>query len=208
MESTCANLYPLVSYFVQFWLLLFNQASWSSSVHLYPVSSVHLWTFWISPFFFSLFTVNFFLFFPFFPLFTFFTFPLRRSIMESKWPLVVPHWSLIGFWHNGFPKDTPRKLHINFQLSTYLGSAPSPMCLQSVILDSRRKLLDPKRILGAFWHTGCPTDASNKLQINFQKSFPIPGSSKASSKCHPWSLRGCWRFLRGIFVVFGIMDVI
>ena len=39
-----------------------------------------------------------------------------------------------------FLKGTSRKLHINFHTSSFLGSAPSPMCLQSVIMESKRTL--------------------------------------------------------------------
>ena len=50
------------------------------------------------------------------------------------------------------------------------------------------------------------------VHINFQISTvqeigTTPGFSRASSKCHPWSLGGSWRFLRGVLVVFDIVDV-
>ena len=69
-----------------------------------------------------------------------------------------------------------------------------------------------KAVQGWFWHNGCPNDTSMKLRINFQisnflESVPTPGFSRVSSKCHPWSLRGCWWFLREVFVVFDVMDV-
>ena len=53
---------------------------------------------------------------------------------------------------------------------------------------------------------------SRKLHINFQistllESGSTPGFSRASIKFYPWSQRGCWRFLRGVLVVFDIMDV-
>ena len=59
---------------------------------------------------------------------------------------------------------------------------------------------------------GCPKDISRKLRINFQistllESGPTPGFSRASSKCLPWSLRGRSRFLRGVLVVFDMVDV-
>ena len=38
------------------------------------------------------------------------------------------------------------------------------------------------------------------------ESGPTPGFSRASSKCHPWSLRGRWRLLRGVLVVFDMVD--
>ncbi len=118
-----------------------------------------------------------------------------------------------GFWHGGCVKDTLRKLHISFQISTCLGSAPSPMCLQSVIMKSKRTLEVPERSLGGFWDGGCLKDTSRKIHINFQVSIipesgPPPGFSRASSKCHPRSLRGCWGFLRGVLVVFDKTDVL
>ena len=70
--------------------------------------------------------------------------------MESKRTLEVPGRGLGGFCFGGCLKDTSRKLHINFQISMGLGSAPSPMCLQSVIMESKRKLEVPDRSLGGF----------------------------------------------------------
>ena len=70
--------------------------------------------------------------------------------MESKRTLVVPESSLGGFRHNGYPKDISRKLRINFQVSTLQGSVSSPMCLQSVIMESKRTLEVPERSLGGF----------------------------------------------------------
>ena len=51
-----------------------------------------------------------------------------------------------------------------------------------------------------------------KLHIHFQvstllESASSPGFSRASSKCHYWSLGGCWRFLRGVLLVFDMVDV-
>ena len=89
-------------------------------------------------------------------------------------------------------------------------------CLQSIIqvssLESKRMLGVPERSFGGFWHNEWPKDTSRKLHINFQfytcpGSAPTPWFSRASSKCHPWSLRGRWWFLRGVLVVFDIMNV-
>ena len=119
-------------------------------------------------------------------------------------------WLLLTWWKSqGYIK---KAIHINFQVSTFLGCAPSPMYLQSVIMESKRTLEVPDRSLGGFWGTVCPQDTSRKLYIDFQlftflKSDPTPGFSRASSKCHPWSLRGGWRFLRGVLDVFDIRDV-
>ena len=46
------------------------------------------------------------------------------------------------------PKDASRKLHINFQIFTFLEIAQYCMCLQSVILKSKRMLEVPERSLG------------------------------------------------------------
>ena len=70
--------------------------------------------------------------------------------MESKRRLEVPERRLHGFLDGGCLKDTSRELHINFQISTLLGSAPSPMCLQSVIMESKRRLEVAERSLGGF----------------------------------------------------------
>ena len=91
-------------------------------------------------------------------------------ILESKMMLEVPERSLGSFRHNGCPKQTTRKLHINFLISTYLGSGPSPMCLQSVIMESKRMLVVPERSLGSFCHGGCHKDIPRKFHINFQIS--------------------------------------
>ena len=135
---------------------------------------------------------------------------LQCIIMKSKRTLEVPEMSLGGLWHGGCLKNTSRKLRINCQIS--LGSAPSPMYLQSFILESKRTLVVPERSLGGFWHDRCLNDTLRKLHINFQmsshlESGPTPGFSRTSSKCHPWSLKGRWWFLRGVLVVFDILDV-
>ena len=39
---------------------------------------------------------------------------IQVSSLESKRKLVVPERALCGFWQNGCPKDTLRKLYINF----------------------------------------------------------------------------------------------
>ena len=132
--------------------------------------------------------------------------------MESKRMLVVPDRSLGGVWHGGCPKDISRKLRINCQVCTFLGSAPSTMCLQSIIMESKRMLDLPERSLGGFFYGGSLQDKSRKLHINFQvstllESLPTPGFSRASSMCHLWSLRGCWKFLSGVLVVFDMVDV-
>ena len=75
---------------------------------------------------------------------------LQNVIMESKRMLTVPDRSLGGFLYGVSLKDIPRKLHINFQISTCLGSALSPRCLQSVIMESKRMLEVPDRSLGGF----------------------------------------------------------
>jgi hypothetical protein len=95
---------------------------------------------------------------------------LQSVIMESKRTLVVPERSLCGSGHVGYPKDTSRKLHINFQISTFLGSAQSSMCLQSIIMESKRMLVVPERSLGSFCHGGCHKDIPRKLHINFRIS--------------------------------------
>ena len=70
--------------------------------------------------------------------------------MESKRTLGVPERSLSGFWHNGCHTNTSRKLHINFQISICLGSAPSPTCLHNVIMESKRTVEVPDRSLDDF----------------------------------------------------------
>ena len=179
------------------------------------------------------------------PLHIFFLYPCIQSVCPPCTQYVCPtsmeSKSLGGFWHGGCPKDTSRKLHINFQISTCLGSASSPMCLQSGNMESKRTLEVPERSLGGFWDAVCPKDTSRKLHINFHiytilertpslmclqsiimetrklhidfqvstllESASSPGFSRASSKCHPWSQRGCWRFLRGVLVVFDTVVV-
>ena len=98
---------------------------------------------------------------------------IQVSSSESKRTLEVPERSFGGFWHGGCPKDTPRKLHINFQICTCLGSAPSPICLQNVIMESKRTLEVPERSLGGLWDGGWLKDTSRKLHINFQVSTPM-----------------------------------
>ena len=95
------------------------------------------------------------------------------------------------------------------------GKQSTSWVLQSVIqvsfLESKWTLVVPERSLDDFWQTGCLKNAWGKLHINFQissylESGRTPGFSRASSKCHPWSLWGRWRFLRGVLVVFEMVD--
>ena len=88
--------------------------------------------------------------------------------------------------------------------------------LQSVIqvssLESKRLLEVPERSLGGFPRGGCLNDTSRKIHINFQVSTVLesgltPGYSIATSKCHPWSLRGRRKILRGVLVVFENVDL-
>ena len=106
---------------------------------------------------------------------------IQVSSLESMRTLEVPERSFGGFWHGGCLKDTSRKLHINFQISTCLGSASSPMCLQSVIMESKRMLEVPERSLGGFWDAGYHMDTSRKLHINFQVST-LPESAPSMRK--------------------------
>ena len=98
---------------------------------------------------------------------------LQVSSLESKRILKVPERSVGGIWHIGYHKETSRKLHINFHIYTILESTPSLICLQSIIMESKRMLEVPERSLGGFWHTGCPKDASRLLHINIQISTLI-----------------------------------
>ena len=95
------------------------------------------------------------------------------------------------------------KLHINFQISTCLGSAPSAMCLQSVIMEFTRTLEVLDRSLGGFRHGECLKDTSRKLCINFQISTLMEigetsGLSRASSKESKRTLMVSERSLGGI----------
>jgi hypothetical protein len=46
--------------------------------------------------------------------------------------------------------DVPRKLRINFQIFTLLGSGPRPRFSRVSSLDSKKRLVVPERILGGF----------------------------------------------------------
>ena len=102
-------------------------------------------------------------------------------------------------------------MHINFQFSTCLGSAPSPMCLQRVILESMRMLEVPERSFGRFRHGGCLKDTSRILQgscISIFRSLPVweVHHLLCVSRASSCSLKGRWRFLRGVLVVFEMVD--
>ena len=69
--------------------------------------------------------------------------------MESKRTLAVPERSLGGFEHGGCLKNTPRKLHINFQVSTLLESGPTPG-FSIASCKSKMTLEAPERSFGGF----------------------------------------------------------
>ena len=111
--------------------------------------------------------------------------------------------NLGGFWHGGCPRDISRKLHFNFQVSTILGNAPSPMCLQGFIMETRRTLEVPERSLGGFWHGGCLKDTSMKLHISFQistflGSAPSPMCLQSVNIESKRTQVGSWRCLGGV----------
>ena len=81
--------------------------------------------------------------------------------MESKRTMDVPERSLLDFCDGRCPKDKSRKLHINFQISTCLGSGPTPgfsWVLLSVThvssMEPKRTLIVPERNLGDFLYNG------------------------------------------------------
>ena len=80
----------------------------------------------------------------------------RASSKESKRFLVVPERSLGGFRHNEYPKYTLRKVCINFQISTFLGSGPTLGLSRASSKESKRTLVAPERSLGGFWHNEYP----------------------------------------------------
>ena len=89
--------------------------------------------------------------------------------------------------HKGCPKDTSRKLRINFQISILMESGQTPGFSRASSKESKRTLEVPERSLGGFEHKGCPKDILRKLRIKFQistllESGQTPGFSRASSK--------------------------
>jgi hypothetical protein len=91
----------------------------------------------------------------------------RASSKDSKRMLEVSDRSLGGFWHNGYPKDTSRKLRINFQISTFMESGLTPGFSRASSKESKRTLKVPERSLGGFGHNGCSQDTSRKLSSIF-----------------------------------------
>ena len=107
------------------------------------------------------------------------------------------------FEHDGCLKDTSTKLHINF---FFLWSAPSPMCLQSVIMEFKRTLEVPERSLGGFWHGGCLKDTFRKLHINFKflpswKVVQLLGSPER----HPSDILGVYEDTGGSWEEFWLV---
>ena len=104
---------------------------------------------------------------------------LHSVIMESKRMLEDPERSLWGFLIDGRLKDSPRKMHINFQISTFLGSAPSPMYLQSVIMESKRTLEVPERNLGVFLTRWMSQECIKEATYQFLSLYPSGKSSNS-----------------------------
>ena len=63
---------------------------------------------------------------------------------------MVPERSLGGFQHTGCPKDTSRKLLINFQIATFMESGLTPGFSRASSKESKRTLEVPERSLGGF----------------------------------------------------------
>ena len=60
---------------------------------------------------------------------------LQIILMEARWMLVVPEWSLGAFLHNGWPTEPSRVLQT---------------IIQVLSLESKRMLVAPERSLGGF----------------------------------------------------------
>ena len=159
--STHLHLCQFLSTNVHYCQLLVMFPLVSTGVHLYPLvsSCVKLWTFWISVTewaceWSSFSRYSLFFLFHIFHFFHFFSLSPSRASSRS---LRGCWWFLNGgILHNGCPTDTSRKLHINFHIFTFPGSAPSSMCLQSIIMECKMTLVVPDRNLGGLWHNECP----------------------------------------------------
>ena len=136
---------------------------------------------------------------------------IEASTLESKRTLVIPERSLCGFWHGGCRKDTSRKLHINFQVSTLQESLRTPGFSRASTKCHLWSLRGRWWFLGGVLVVFDMVDVSMIHQgsyISIFRSLPawevlhIPCVSRSSS----WSLRGRWRFLRGVLVVFEMVD--
>ena len=92
----------------------------------------------------------------------------------------------------------------HFPVSTFLGSVPSPMCLQSIIMESKRTLDVPERSLGGLWDGGCPQDTSRKLiyihKVAFFVSVCVCEEKMAPSH---WSMR----FMQVILPVLSLVRI-
>ena len=158
----CQDLCKFLSTNVHYCQILVMFPVVSTCIQLCKVVNILDKCYWVSlwvKFFFYFSRISLFPFFHifhFFTLFIFFTFPLSPTFSRS----LRGYWWFLngGILRNGCPTDTSRKLYINFHISTFLGNAPSPMFLQSVILESKRMLEVPDRSLGGVWNGGCPKD--------------------------------------------------
>jgi hypothetical protein len=108
-------------------------------------------------------------------------------------------------------KTQLRKLHINFQISSYLESGRTPGFSRA------SSKCHPWSLRGRWWFLrGFLTvfdimDASRIHQGSCISIFiSIPSWEMLHllcvSRASSWSLKGRWRFLRGVLVVFDIMD--
>ena len=71
---------------------------------------------------------------------------IQVSSLESKRTLVVPERTLCGILHNGCPKDTLRKLYINF-FYIFNGNLKSDYfkkCIFQKVLFTKKALFDEK----------------------------------------------------------------
>jgi len=138
---------------------------------------------------------------------------VQVSSMESERTLLVPEMSVNIFWHTGCPKDTSRKLHINFQISTFLESSPTPGFSR---VSSKRH---PWNLRGHWWFlTGVILifDIMDVPRIHQGRSISFFRSLPSWEVLHllcvsrmsSWSLRGRWRFLRGVLVDFEMVDAL
>ena len=121
-------------------------------------------------------------------------------------------WNIF-VWHFSFVVKPQNNMLMLYLAKIFMDDTPpSPICLHFVIMESWRMLEVP----GGSWQESKwleMTSTWKRANFYFDEKVPrgiftlcVVSVSRASSKCHPWSLRGCWGFLRGVLVVFDIMN--
>ena len=120
---------------------------------------------------------------------------LHFVFLESWITFLTPELSEGIFSHVRCLDYAKIKVYAKFQVSSYTGSSPSPMCLHLVFLESWMTFLTPDWSQGILLHVRCLEYAKIKVNTKFQ--VPSCTGSCPSPMCLHFVILESWRTYTG-----------